>query len=233
MKKISCVIIDDEPLAQEVIQNYLKTFPDFEVLAAFHNAVEALDFLNKNQVDVLFVDINMPIISGFELIKLYDNKHKTKIIITTAYREFAAESYDLDVLDYLVKPIPISRFIKCINKIESTFKKPETAAPKNDFIILKVDKKMVKLYHDDIIFVEGMKEYVKVITPEKSYITHRTLTSVSEELPNQQFYRVHKSFTVSLDKINSIEGNLLHISGYKIPIGRTYTKEVKSKILEG
>lgn len=230
--KIKCIIVDDEPLAIEVLVNYFKNYSNFEVLDVFNNSVQALDFLNKNVVDVLFIDINMPLMSGFELIKLYSNKNNTKIIITTAYREFAAESYDLDVLDYLVKPIPMSRFIKSISKIENELKKGIVMPQKNDYIIIKVDKKMVKLGLDEIIFVEGMKEYVKVITAEKTYITHRTLTSISEELPENLFSRVHKSFTVSLNKINSIEGNLLNISGYKIPIGRKFTKEVKAKILE-
>ncbi|GGP02750.1 DNA-binding response regulator [Cloacibacterium rupense] len=230
--KIKCIIVDDEPLAIEVLVNYFKNYSNFEVLGVFNNSVQALDFLNKNVVDVLFIDINMPLMSGFELIKLYSNKNNTKIIITTAYREFAAESYDLDVLDYLVKPIPMSRFIKSISKIENELKKGIVTPQKNDYIIIKVDKKMVKLGLDEIIFVEGMKEYVKVITAEKTYITHRTLTSISEELPENLFSRVHKSFTVSLNKINSIEGNLLNISGYKIPIGRKFTKEVKAKILE-
>lgn len=229
--KIKCVIIDDEPLAADILINYFKNYPEYEITGIFYNSVQALDFLKKNVVDVLFVDINMPLMSGFEIIKLYENKNNTKIIITTAYREFAAESYDLDVLDYLVKPIPLSRFVKSISKIENELKKGAVSI-KNDHIIIKVDKKMVKLSFDEIIFVEGMKEYVKVITPDKTYITHKTLTSISEELPESLFSRVHKSFTVSLHKINSIEGNLLNISGYKIPIGRKFTKEVKSKILD-
>jgi two-component system LytT family response regulator len=229
---IKCVIVDDEPLATEVIKNYLTSFSDFEVLSVFHNSVQALDYLNHHEVEVLFIDINMPVISGFDLIKLYPNPHRTQFVITTAYREFAAESYDLDVLDYLVKPIPVSRFIKCVHKIETLYKKQPSAAPKNNFIILKVDKKMVKLGHDEILFVEGMKEYIKVVTAEKTYITHKTLSSISDELPEHLFLRVHKSFTVCIHKVNSIEGNVLNISGFKIPIGRTYSKEVKVKILE-
>lgn len=229
--KIKCIIVDDEPLAIEVLTNYFKNYPDFEVIGVFNNSIQALDFLKKNVVDVLFIDINMPMMSGFELIKLYENKNNTKFIITTAYREFAAESYDLDVLDYLVKPIPLSRFIKSVSKIENELKKNTAQPSKNDYIIIKVDKKMVKLSLGDIIFVEGMKEYVKVITPEKTYITHKTLTSISEELPESLFSRVHKSFTVSINKINSIEGNLIHLSGYRIPIGRKFTKEVKARVL--
>lgn len=230
--KIKCIIVDNEPLAIEVLLGYFKNYPDFEITGVFNSPVIGLDFLKKNEVDVLFTEIKMPLMSGFEMIKLYDNKNNTKIIITTAYKEFAAESYDLDVLDYLVKPIPMSRFIKSISKIENEMKKGIIVLQKNDYIIIKVDKKMVRLGLDEIIFVEGMKEYIKVITTDKTYITYRTLTSISEELPEELFSRVHKSFTVSLNKINSIEGNLLHISGYKIPIGRKFAKEVKAKILE-
>jgi len=119
--KIKCVLIDDEPLAIKVLLNYFENFPEFEIIGTFNNSIEALDFLNNNTIDALFLDINMPLMSGFELIQLYKNKSNTKIIITTAFREFAAESYDLDVLDYLVKPIPLPRFIKCISKITGEF----------------------------------------------------------------------------------------------------------------
>ncbi|MEY8758323.1 LytR/AlgR family response regulator transcription factor [Chryseobacterium tongliaoense] len=229
--KTKCVIVDDEPLATDVLVNYLKNYPNYEVVGVFFDSVQALEFLKKNPIDVLFVDINMPQMSGFELIRLYENSSNTKIIVTTAYREFAAESYDLNVLDYLVKPIPLFRFIKSVSKIENELKRKVTDA-KSGHIIIKVEKKMVKLCFDEILFVEGMKEYIKVISQDKIYITYRTLSSISEELPEQLFSRVHKSFTVSLDKINSIEGNTLHIAGYRIPIGRKFNKEVKTKILK-
>ncbi|EJL70838.1 LytR/AlgR family response regulator transcription factor [Chryseobacterium populi] len=229
--KTKCVIVDDEPLATDVLVNYFKNYPNYEIVSVFFDSVQALEFLKKNPIDILFVDINMPQMSGFELIRLYENSNNTKIIVTTAYREFAAESYDLNVLDYLVKPIPLFRFIKSVSKIENELKRKVTDA-RSGHIIIKVEKKMVKLCFDEILFVEGMKEYIKVIAQDKIYITYRTLSSISEELPEQLFSRVHKSFTVSLDKINSIEGNMLHIAGYRIPIGRKFNKEVKTKILK-
>lgn len=232
--KIKCILVDDEPLAIKVLQNYFTNFSDFEVIGTFNNAIEALDFINNNSVDVAFLDINMPMMTGFELISLIENK--TKVIITTAFREFAAESYDLDVLDYLVKPIPLPRFIKCINKITTEFHLKNNIkiepAKIDSHIFIKVDKKMVKINIDQILFIEGMKEYIKVVTIEKTYITHKSLTSLSEELSTDRFMRIHKSYTIALDKVKSIEGNRIQISTYTIPIGRNYSKEVKSKILE-
>ncbi|MFC0778711.1 LytR/AlgR family response regulator transcription factor [Flavobacterium sp. HJSW_4] len=232
--KIKCVLIDDEPLAIKVLENYFTNFTDFEVIATFTNSLEALDFINSNAVDAVFLDINMPMMTGFELISLIENK--TKVIITTAFREFAAESYDLDVLDYLVKPIPLPRFIKCINKITTEYNlknniKVETAKG-DSHIFIKVDKKMMKINIEEILFVEGMKEYIKVVTPDKTYITHKSLTSLSEELPADRFLRIHKSYVIALNKVKSIEGNRVQIQSYNIPIGRNYSKEVKNKILE-
>jgi len=232
--KIKCVLIDDEPLAIKVLQNFFTNFTDFEVVATFNNSLEALDFINSTPVDAVFLDINMPMMTGFELISLIENK--TKVIITTAFREFAAESYDLDVLDYLVKPIPLPRFIKCINKITTEYNlknniKVETAKG-DSHIFIKVDKKMMKINIEEILFVEGMKEYIKVVTPDKTYITHKSLTSLSEELPAEKFLRIHKSYVIALNKVKSIEGNRVQIQSYNIPIGRNYSKDVKNKILE-
>lgn len=232
--KIKCVLVDDEPLAIKVLQNYFVNFPDFEIIGTFNNSLEALDFVNNNTVDALFLDINMPMMTGFELISLLENK--TKVIITTAFREFAAESYDLEVLDYLVKPIPLPRFIKCINKITTEYNlknniKTETVRT-DSHIFIKVDKKMMKINIDEILFIEGMKEYIKVVTPDKTYITHKSLTSQSEELPTDRFMRIHKSYTIALDKVKSIEGNRVQIHTYTLPIGRNFSKDVKVKILE-
>ena len=232
--KIKCVIIDDEPLAIKVLLNYFENFSDFEIIGTFNNSFEGLEFINSNTVDAVFLDINMPMMTGFELISLIENK--TRIVITTAFREFAAESYDLEVLDYLVKPIPLPRFIKCIHKIEAEHNLKNNIKIENHrvepHIFIKVDKKMVKINIDEILFVEGMKEYIKVVTPEKTYITHKSLTSLTEELPSDRFMRIHKSYTIALNKVKSIEGNRIQISSYTIPIGRNYSKEVKSKILE-
>ncbi|WP_413998256.1 LytR/AlgR family response regulator transcription factor [Flavobacterium sp. W1B] len=232
--KIKCVLIDDEPLATKILQNYFTNFVDFEIIATFHNPIEALDFINNNTIDVVFLDIHMPVMTGFELIRLIENK--TKIVITTAFREFAAESYELDVLDYLVKPIPLPRFIKCIHKIEADYNfknnlKIETLKI-DPHIFIKVDKKMVKIIIDEILFIEGMKEYIKVVTADKTYITHKSLTALSEELPVDQFTRIHKSYIIAVNKVKSIEGNRIQVHSYTLPIGRNYSKDVKVRILD-
>jgi DNA-binding LytR/AlgR family response regulator len=232
--KIKCVLIDDEPLAIKVLQNYFTNFTDFEITGTFVNALEALDFINNNSVDAVFLDINMPMMTGFELISLIENK--TKVIITTAFREFAAESYDLEVLDYLVKPIPLPRFIKCINKITTEYNLKNNIKVENHrvepHLFIKVDKKMIKINIDEILFVEGMKEYIKVVTLDKTYITHKSLTALSDELPADRFMRIHKSYLIAINKVKSIEGNRIQIQSFTLPIGRNYSKEVKSKILE-
>lgn len=232
--KIKCVLVDDEPLAIKVLQNYFTNFPDFEITGTFSNALQALEFINNNSVDAVFLDVNMPMMNGFELIRLIE--YKTKIIITTAYREFAAESYELDVLDYLIKPIPLPRFIKCINRISTEINLKNNIKTEihrvEPHLFIKVEKKMVKITIDEILFVEGMKEYIKVVTTDKSYITHKSLTSLSEELPEDRFIRIHKSYIIAIDKIKSIEGNRIQMLSYTLPIGRNYSKEVKNKILE-
>ncbi|MBK0368937.1 LytR/AlgR family response regulator transcription factor [Flavobacterium agrisoli] len=232
--KIKCVLVDDEPLAIKVLENYFANFTDFEVIGTFNNALEALEFINSNLVDAVFLDINMPMMTGFELIHLIESK--TKVIITTAFREFAAESYDLDVLDYLVKPIPLPRFIKCINKITTEYQLKHNIKIESHrvepHIFIKVDKKMIKINIDEILFVEGMKEYIKVITPEKTYITHKSLTALTDELPTDRFMRIHKSYLIATDKVKSIEGNRIQIASFTLPIGRNYSKEVKTKIFE-
>ena len=195
--KIKCVIIDDDPLAIKVLLNYFEIFPELEIIGIFNNSLEGLGFINTNNVDAVFLEIKMPIMTGFELIRLLEKK--PRIIITTPFREFAAESYDLEVLDYLVKHIPLPRFIKCIHKIEAEFNLKNNIKIENHhsepYIFIKVDKKMVKINIDEILFIEGMKEYIKVVTSEKTYITHKSLSSLTEELPSERFLRIHKSYS--------------------------------------
>jgi len=232
--KINCIIIDDEPLAISVIENYLNEFNDFHLVASFLNPLEAISTLKEHPIDVVFLDINMPKMSGLEFIKSLENK--PNIVITTAYREYAVESYDLDVLDYLVKPVPFNRFLKSINKItqkvhaQKGYKVVDTASD-DSYFFLKVDKKLVKIVYDQIYYIESLKDYIKVFTTTGSYLAHKSLTSITEELPGEQFLRIHRSYTIAINKITSLEGNSVEINSKRIPIGRKYVNHAKSIIL--
>ncbi len=232
--KIKCVIIDDEPLAIKVVENHLKEFQNFEVINVFDNPLEALDLLETGEVNVLFLDINMPKMNGLDFAKTLNSK--TNVVITTAYREFAADSYDLNVLDYLVKPIPFNRFLKTINKITQKVYQQKGIQKEEDhnndsFIFLKVDKKLVKIKFEDILYIESLKDYIKVFTTIENYLVHKSLTSITEELPDNNFIRIHRSYTIAIDKVKSIEGNLVEIGVTRIPIGRKYVNHAKRIIL--
>ena len=229
---INCVIIDDEPLAIKVIKNHLQEFKNIVIVDTFNNPIEAMHTIESNKIDVIFLDINMPKMSGLEFLR--NTKIKPYVIITTAYREFAIEGYDLDVLDYLVKPIPFPRFLKTINKLTQRIQSNNTAIEitKNSHIFLKVDKKLVKIKHNDILYIESLKDYIKVTTIENNYVVHKSLTSITEELPSEYFLRIHRSYTIASDKVNYIEGNSLNINNKRIPIGRKYLNITKQIILK-
>jgi DNA-binding LytR/AlgR family response regulator len=232
--KVKCLIIDDEPLAINVIKNYLEKIENFELMTTFSNAIEGLNFLKNNTVDVIFLDINMPVLDGINFIKSIENP--PLIIITSAYNEFAIETYELDVLDYLVKPIEFPRFMKAINKInkrlDSNIKTPIDNSKERPFIFVKIDKKkMKKIFLDEILVIESLKDYLKINTLSGRYIVHSTLTDFTNMLPPRDFIRIHRSFTVSIDKIDAVEGNSIEIEGLRYVIGRSYIDDVKQQIL--
>jgi len=233
--KIKCIIIDDEPLAVEVIQMHLSEFSNMELLGVFNNPIEALNMMDNQNLDVVFLDINMPKMNGLEFIRSIGPK--ANFIVTTAYREYAVESFDLDVLDYLVKPIPFARFLKSINKlsqkVHAEIKEDQSKESKEkSFIFLKVNKKLVKVKFEDILYIESLKDYIKVFTKIDDYLVHKSLTGITEELPTDQFLRIHRSFTIALDKIKVVEGNTVQIDNKRIPIGRKYLNHAKSIILD-
>ena len=231
--KIKCIIIDDEPLGTEVIEAHLKEFPNMELKESFTNPLEALSIIESGEIDVVFIDINMPKMNGLDFIRSIEQS--PYFIITTAYREYAVESFDLDVLDYLVKPIPFTRFLKSINKLSQKFitDKSEDVQQtvEKSFIFLKVDKKLIKIKFEDIFFIESLKDYIKVFTKSGEYLAHKSLSGITEELPKTQFLRLHRSFTVALDKIQALEGNSVLVTNKRIPIGRKYLNHAKDVIL--
>lgn len=230
---VKCIIIDDEPLAIKVIKNHLKEFQNMELVDTFSTPIEALPIIENNEIDVIFLDINMPKMSGLEFLKTLSVM--PLIVITTAYREYAVESFDLNVLDYLVKPIPFSRFLKAINKINSQInlereRQSETSLREDPFVFLKVDKKLMKIKLNDILYIESLKDYVKVFTTLGDYLVHRSMISIMEDLPGDNFIRIHRSFSIAINKITAVEGNLVEIANRRIPIGRNYLQNTKQKI---
>lgn len=228
---IKCVIIDDEPLAIRVIESHLSKINTFTVVATFTNPLEAMEILQTGDIDVVFLDINMPLINGLDYVKTLQNP--PLIVMTTAYREYAVESYELDVLDYLVKPIPFTRFMKTVNKINNALSaNSNNLEEDNAHIFIKIDKKLVKIYLDEVLYVESLKDYIKITTTTDTYLVHQTLTSFTDALPQENFIRIHRSYTISIQKVNAIIGNMVEINGLQIPIGRNYVQEVKDIILK-
>jgi DNA-binding LytR/AlgR family response regulator len=230
MHPLKCLIIDDEPLAQKVIENYLKNVAHIELIAKCDNALTALTWIKKQPVDLIFLDISMPFISGIDFIKTLQNP--PAIILTTAHKEFAVESYELNVLDYLLKPISFERFLKAVNKLgneESKVIKPVIDDSGSDvFIYVKSEKKNVKILLKEILFIESLKDYIKIQTSSKSIITQIPIFAIEQRLP-ESFLRIHRSFIVAKDKITAYTQHDFEIGKYQIPIGRNY-KAIVSKI---
>ena len=230
MHPLKCLIIDDEPLAQNVIENYLKNVAYIELIAKCDNALSALTWIKKHTIDLIFLDISMPFISGIDFIKTLQNP--PAIILTTAHKEFAVESYELNVLDYLLKPISFERFLKAVNKLErdvSRVIKPVIDDTESEtFIYVKSEKKNVKILLKEILFIESLKDYIKIQTPTKAIITQVPISAIEQRLPDG-FLRIHRSFIVAKDKITAYTQHDFEIGKYQIPIGRNY-KAVVSRI---
>ncbi|MEO6173706.1 MAG: response regulator [Flavobacterium circumlabens] len=232
--KINCLIIDDEPLAINVIKNYLEAVENFEVTATFSNPIEGLNFVKNNKVDVIFLDINMPVLDGINFIKSLENP--PLLVITSAYSQFAIETYELDVLDYLVKPIEFPRLMKTLNKISKRLSSntgaPQETGTESPFIFVKIDKKrMKKIFFNEILVIESLKDYLKINTLTGKYIIHSTLSDFTDLLPERNFLRIHRSYTIAIDKIDAVEGNSIEIEGLRYVIGRSYIDHVKQRIL--
>lgn len=233
--KIKCLIIDDEPLAINVIKNFLVNFKNFEVAGTCKDAVEGFNFLSNQEVDVIFLDINMPTISGLDFLRSLQNP--PAVVITTAYREYAVESFELDVIDYLVKPFSLQRFMKTINRIEQRGAEKESSEKSSSddgekaHVFFKIDKKMIKVYLDDILYIESLKDYVRIKTYDESLINHNNLVGIAEILPADDFVRIHRSYIIAINKVKAIDGNQVEIADKLLPIGRNYQKDIKNLLL--
>jgi DNA-binding LytR/AlgR family response regulator len=221
---MNVILVDDEPLAQEVVETHISKFPNLKLLAKCNNAVEALQALKEHDVDLMFLDIQMPQISGIDFLKTLPAA--PKVILTTAFSEYALDGYDLNVVDYLLKPISFDRFAKAVNKAISQDAPQPEAVPSSkenaDYIFVKADKKLIKIHFNDIFYIEGLKDYVILHTPTGRVVTLQTMKSLETKLPQDLFMRIHRSYIVNLSNITVIEGNTVQINKKIIPIGKNY-----------
>jgi len=225
------LIIDDEFIAHEIIKGYCDMLPNMQLMKSCHDALEAIDYLNKNAVDLIFLDLNMPKLNGFEMLRTL--KSPPKVIVTTAYKEFAIEGYELDIVDYLLKPFGFERFLKAVNKaIDTTTPNiahktiSEAAETTYKTIFLRSDKKHLQVNIQEILYVESAGNYLKVITIDQIITIREKITDFLNQLPEREFIQTHKSFAVAKKHIDSIEGNRIMISDRIIPIGNTYKTNV-------
>ena len=230
--KTKCLVIDDEPLARDLMRSHIEKLENIEIVAECGDAMKALQELRNHQVDLMFMDIQMPQITGIEFLKTL--KHPPKVIITTAYREYALDGFELDVVDYLLKPITFERFLKSINKYyQLTQEDIKNIAPvagssvaEDAFIYVKENKKVIKLHLDEILYIEGLSEYVQIYTDRRKIITKTSMTNIQKKLPDNNFMRIHKSFIVSLTKIEAFTTTSIDVPGKELPIGRSYKNSV-------
>lgn len=228
--KTKCLIVDDEPLAIEIIENYLDRLEDFEIVATCKNALEAFAILEKERIDLLFLDIQMPQLTGIEFVRALQNP--PKVIFTTAYSDYAVESYELAILDYLVKPISFDRFFKAITKYKAAAPKvtqtKELANTTNSSIYVQVNKKKHRVQLKDILYIESVKDYVRLHFEDKNLVIKTTLTDFEKELPSNQFLRVHRSYIVNLTQVTAHTSKDIEIGRIEIPIGVSYKQQVSA-----
>ena len=220
--KINCIIIEDEPLALERTKSYVLGLPHLNLVASFDSGIVALAFLKKNKIDLIFLDINMDELSGIQLLE--STKIESDVIITTAYNEYALKGYDLNVTDYLLKPFSFERFIQAVDKVQSNLSKSNVVQEKK-FIFVKTEYRLEKLFLNEILYIEGMRDYRRIHTNDKRIMTLQTFKEFEVEIPQSIICRVHKSFMVALDKIVSVERDRIKIKDVLIPISETYKKD--------
>ena len=225
-----CIIVDDEPAAHYVLANYIKQNPQLELVFQAYNGIEAMDYLRENKVDLMFLDINMPEISGMELLKILPVRPKT--ILTTAYSEFALESYDYGVIDYLLKPIYFPRFLKAVERFFSTENaiKAELEDVAVNTISVKVDGYFIDIELDQLLYAQSFGNYVKLFMIKKVYLGSITTTELESLLPEKNFIRIHKSYIVAIDKIDEADKDFVVIKKEKLPIGITYKRELSDRL---
>src|SRR5215204_5388685 len=229
MSKIKCIIVEDEPLATKVLSDYILQVPFLELQGAFKDAILATDYLRSNNADLIFLDIHLPKLKGVAFLKTLSNA--PAVIITTAYHQYAVEGFNLNVTDYLLKPFEFERFLVAVTKVktlQTEKRKPDESEEKKDFIFLNVQKKKVKILFSDILYIESQREYIKIVTTKKEYLSKMGTHEIESLLPHHLFKRIHRSFIISVDKIESYNAEMVELKGTSIPIGRGYRDSLEN-----
>ncbi len=231
MKKLSCIIVDDEPVARKILNEFAEQIPYLNLIGKFENAIRAEAFLRENHIDIMFLDIEMPKVSGLQLLQNISNK--PLVILTTAFPNYALEGYELDIIDYLLKPFAFSRFLKAVQKAKDYYqmKNAATGVAQPSYIFIKSDKRIEKIELNDILYAESIGNYVSIYTENKRFIAYLTMKSLEAQLPSDDFIKIHQSYLVNNSKINAIEGNEIKIAGKSLPISRNY-KDIVMKIVQ-
>lgn len=234
MQKITCLIVEDEPLAAEVLEDYVNQVPFLQLICTCGDAILALEILQREKIELVFLDIHLPKLKGLDFIKALNNP--PKIIITSAYQEYALQGYELNVVDYLLKPIEFNRFINAVNKAQQQMEVSRVldtgpvVANERAFLFFNVGKKKVKIFLDEILYIESLKEYIKIVSKDKSILTKFQLGQTEDLLKNNNFLRIHRSFIVARDKIDAFTATDIEIQGKLIPIGRSYKEQVYANL---
>ncbi len=229
MSKLKCIIIEDEPLAVKVLSDYVSQVPFLELQGSFKDAILATDYLRDHHTDLIFLDIHLPKLKGMAFLKTLT--HPPAVIITTAYHQYAVEGFSLNVTDYLLKPIEFERFLIAVNKVKTAQRErhqPDAIQEKKDHLFLNVQKKKVKILFSEIIYIESQREYIKIVTTKGDYLSKMSTHEIEELLPAHLFKRVHRSFIVSISKINSYTAEEVEVNGVPIPIGRGYRDSIEN-----
>ena len=229
MSNIKCIIVEDEPLATKVLVDYISQVPFLDLQGSFKDAILATEYLHNHSVDLIFLDIHLPRLKGMAFLKTL--KHPPAVIITTAYHQYAVEGFDLNVTDYLLKPFEFERFLVAVNKV-TIFQKEKTAIPeveeKKNYLFLNVQKKKVKILFSDIVYIESQKEYIKIVTTKKDFVSKMSTHEIEDLLPAHLFKRIHRSFIVSINKIDSYTAEEVEVNGVSIPVGRAYRDSLEN-----
>jgi len=226
MSKLRCIVIEDEPLAAKVLTDYISEVPFLELQMTFRDAILATDFLRQHSTDLIFLDIHLPRLKGMAFLKTLSNP--PAVIITTAYHQYAVEGFNLDVKDYLLKPIEFERFLIAVNKVHRAQTAAPNTEPEKDYLFVNVQKKKVKILFSDIVYVESQREYIRIVTTRDQFISKMSTGDIEAILPERLFRRIHRSFIIALGKIGAYTAEMVEVNGIQIPIGRGYRDVIDS-----